>query len=183
MDFFTTDPDFGQLWELGMPWGKGGRVALLRLLARATGRRQWCLWVYDREDLSIYPPAWAAAGVDLSYVRIAPCRSPQQGSNRRPRSGVIEDLKAMFMSDFFKIIVIDSHLTLQDYAFLARRARLQGQMILVLRNHFLSPQLGNIWAKVRLNCWMDPVEQRVFFTTVKGQSNNRSMSFTLGGMP
>ena len=159
---------YGQLIEWGIPWGCHGRMVIIRsILAEATRRHQWCLWVHDQEQLDIYPPAWQASGVDLRYLRVAAC--PEATTN----SPMIE-LKAVFMSSFFKVIVVDCHLSAQDYMFLARRARQSGLLILVLRKHFLTPRLGNVWAKSRLNCWTEASRELFYLRMIKGpnQDNN-----------
>ena len=178
---------FNQLTEWGIPWGSGGRSLILFFLAEATKRGYYSLWVYDRKDLLVYPPSWQAIGVDLKYLRVAVTSQVEKTKNaftKTKKRGIytkaIEDLKPALMSPFFKVIIIDSHIAPQDYAFLAQRARLQKQLIFVLRKHHLSSRMGNVWAKCRFNSFRDPLSGRCYLRALKGYSQ-RQMSYTLHG--
>lgn len=189
--FLGSGLAYGQLTEFGIPWGSDGRRLLQHIVAAATQDHQWCLWVHDQQEMSLYPPSWEASGVDLSYLRVAKCQpaasrdpqaapprvaklsyAPNRGQSSR-YSSAVSDLKAVLMSDFFRVLIIDSHIAPQDYTFLARRARLQNQLIFVVRKHFLSPKMGNIWAKNRFNCWGDPLQGRLFVRTIKGRNKHQ----------
>ena len=157
---------FGEMVEWGMPRGRGGREIIALFLAQATHAidgpgsldASWCLWVSSDPDLVTYPPAWSARGVDLSRMRFA-C------SQR-----VIDDLKPAFMDPFFKVIVLDDphRLAAGDYAFLAHQARIHRQLIMILRNHFLTARRGNVWAHLRLNGWYNPIASRLSIQIIKG---------------
>ncbi len=149
---------FGQLVEWGMPLRSGGRQVILRFLKSATkgwnqGESasyldpQLCLWVSSAASLSTpYPPYWQAQGVDLRRVYFASATKP------------VEQLRPFFFDPLFRLIILDDPqiLSKDDVTFLAQRARANGQIIMLLRNFYLSNRYGNIWAKLRINCWQAP---------------------------
>ena len=160
---------FGELIEWGMPRGRGGREIIALFLAQATRAASqpqdpdatdssWCLWVTSDPDFVVYPPAWVARGVDLSHMRFA--------CSKR----ILDELKPVFLDPFFKVIVLDDprRLTAGDYSFLAHQARVHQQLIMILRNHFLTIRRGNVWAHVRLNGWYDAFSSRFFLQMIKG---------------
>ncbi len=146
-DLFQGGMPLGAICEWGCPPGLGGRQLLLSFLAQAThaSRKWWCLWVNGHDQLSVYPPAWQAQGVDLRHLRFADSREP------------VADLRPVFLDGLFRVVVLDApqRLSKDDCAFLAQQAREQKQLIIIVRNHFLSPQFGNVWARYRLNCRRD----------------------------
>lgn len=188
IDYFLEEGlSFGQLTEWGIPWGSGGRSLIVHFLAEASRRKQYGLWVHDQEGLELYPPAWQHLGVDLKYFRSSVTSQEKRqksafGFTRKKTvyARAIDDLKPAFMSPFFKVIIIDCHISPQDYAFLSQRARCQKQLIFVLRKHHLSSRMGNVWAKSRLNVWRDPLSKRFYLQSVKGFSP-RQICFRLEG--
>lgn len=128
----------GGICEWGIPPGYAERDLLLRFV---TAARAMTLWIYH-PSLTIYPPAWTTRGIDLSLLRFVSGSEP------------LSTLKPVFLTDVFKIVVLDMPEKLQpaDCAFLAHRARLQQQTIIIVRNYRLSVKRGNIWASTRLNC-------------------------------
>jgi hypothetical protein len=162
----------GTVCEWGVPLGRGGRELLLAWLTAKsqeyshyhTGddekKPHWSLWIHSFSDLDVYPPAWGAKGVSLKYLRFA--------CSTRP----LADLKPVFMDSLFKVIVIDSPQSFsdEDCSFLARQARLNGFVILLLRNFFLSPKRGNVWAKLRLNSYYSNDKQSYQVEMVRGLS-------------
>ena len=163
---------WGELSEWGSPWGHGGREVLIHFLSNLnshdTDHSQWCLWIQGREGVNVYPPAWEAKGVDLKYIRFTKSLSP------------IRDLKPVFLTPFFKVIVLDcpERLSLEDCQFLGRQARRHGQAIILIRNFFLSPKKGNVWAKLRLNCWHHNISNQFYIKVIKGLSP-RQIAFKL----
>ncbi len=163
----------GAVSEWGVPLGRGGRELLLTWLASRVQENHtnaqgyeaphWSLWVHSRTKLDVYPPAWLARGVSLKYTRFA-CSS-------RPLS----DLKPVFLDPLFKVIIIDSPSSFseEDCAFMARQARLNGQLILLLRDFFLSPKRGNVWAKLRLNSYFCERTQSYKLEMVRGLSQRK----------
>jgi hypothetical protein len=158
---------WGDLVEWGVPPGQGGREIILMFLAHVTSipashacshEPCWALWVSASSELTIYPPAWAARGVDLNYIRFACCNH------------AVEDLKPLWMDPFFKFIVLDDprHLSSGDLAFIARRARLQKQAVMILRPFVLHSDQGNVWARLRINGGYDPQLQQFSIQIVKG---------------
>ena len=176
-DFLHGGLPFASVIEWGLPWGHEVREVVLSLLAMTTSHRWdqplWSLWVHTRERICVYPPAWEARGIDLSFIRFAYSRKP------------LDDLRAIFLDPFFKVIILDlshgSSLKPEEMAFLARTARQQNQMIIILRDYLLSPQKGNVWAKLRLNCWRVD-HQKLQLRIVKGlPPANLSLSMSLIG--
>lgn len=151
---------FGELSEWGLPWGKGGYEIMVGFVAAATQRKLWTLWISGNRSYALYPPAWAARGVALDYLRVVTCAEP------------VATLKPLWWEDFFKLIVIDGtcHLEPEEYAFLARRARKQRQIIIVVRHQLLHPHRGNVWARLRCNSWRDSLETPLMVSSVRGLS-------------
>jgi hypothetical protein len=148
----------GSICEWGLPMGKSGREIILRWLIQLSQNGSMCLWVSSKEDLLIYPPAWSARGVLLKNIRFADTQWP------------VRQLKPAFMESVFKLIVLDSpgHFTEDDCAFVAHQARANGYTILVLRDWLLGQRKGNVWARLRLNCWREGDHIRI--ETIKGLS-------------
>ena len=154
---------FGHITEWGAAWGKGGRRGLLPFLAEATRRGLWCLWASDRADVSIYPPSWHAHGVKLNLLRVAHLTASQD-----PEQSPVEQLKPIFFSPFFKMIILDCRIWSQEHAFLAQRAEREGLLIILVRSYRLSSYRGNVRARYRLNCWHDPLGHKQHFQLIKG---------------
>lgn len=161
---------FGSLSEWGLPLGLGGRELVLSFLAEATRvpRSMWTLWTHSRSRIDVYPPAWRARGVHLPAVRFARAQDP------------IQQLKPLFLDPFFKVIVIDAPPNLhdEDYSFLARQARAHNKIIMVLHDYFLSPRQGNVWARIRMNGWLDSSSRKMCLRVLRGFSP-RQLSFDL----
>lgn len=151
---------WGELSEWGVPMGCGGREVIAQLLAHATQNKHWCLWVNSKSQVEVYPPAWESRGVDMSRVRFAETNQP------------VSDLKPVFMDPFFQFIVLDNPRTLSedDLSFISRRAKSQRQIVLVLRNYFLSEKRGNVWAKLRVNIWRPDLASQLSLRIIKGLS-------------
>jgi len=140
----------GELSEWGLPAGRGGRELILRLLAHAQQRSELglLLWVLPDNELAVYPPAWEARGLDLARIYFA------------TTSHVMHDLKPAFTEPVFDAIVLDTpQITQDDLAYMAGRARDNHNLMLVLRPYLLRSEKGNVWAKLRLNCWYDETRQ------------------------
>ncbi len=148
---------YGEVTEWGIPWGRGGRALLVRFLA-ALPPDQWGLWVHSRPDVMVNPPAFAAYGVSLERVRF--CQTSQP----------LTDLKAIFMQDFFRLIVLDlqTPLSSDECAFLSQRAKANRQIIILVRHFFLASERGNVWAKRRVNCWQDEKSGLIVTRGIKG---------------
>ena len=151
----------GELSEWGMPWGQGLRELMLPFLARAQrDYSYWVLWVYGRQHIAINPWAWHARSIDLNSTRFVYSQDPMQ------------ELRALFLSDFFRVIVLDQvpHLKEEDCQHLARNARTYGQSILILRPGLLTHEQGNIWTRLRLNCHYDFKSQSIAVHVLKGRA-------------
>lgn len=158
----------GELSEWGMPWGQGLRELMLPFLARAQrDYSYWVLWVYGRQHVAINPWAWHARSIDLNMTRFVSSQDPMQ------------DLRALFLSDFFRVIVLDQvpHLKEEDCQHLARNARAYGQTIMILRPDLLTHEQGNIWTRLRMNCHYDFERQSISVHVMKGRAP-RAISIT-----
>ena len=155
--FLESRIHYGQLCEWGAPWGQGVREVITSFLPSIPS--VWKLWVHSDEKTIINAPAWEARGINMQRMRFAYCTAP------------LEELKPIFLDPFFKVIILDNpKLSYDDCAFLAQRARENQQAIFILRNYFLSNRKGNVWAKVRLNCWHDQLSDQFYIRPIRGLS-------------
>lgn len=157
----------GELSEWGMPWGQGMRDVILPFISYAQKTcSYWVLWVSGRNHVTINPWAWHARSVDLSTIRFVESQDP------------LYELRQLFLSDFFRVIVLDQipHLKEEDCQHLARHARTYGLTIIILRDQKLTHENGNIWARLRVNCSLEPAEQRICLSILKGRAP-KSLSF------
>lgn len=159
--FFDGGLPFAAITECGMPLGLGGRFVLLHFLANGTRHVSpplWVLWVSSYQELEIFPPAWMAKDVSLEQVVFAYSKKPMQ------------DLKRAILHHLFKVIVFDAppHMDKDDFTFLCQRARENNQIIVVLRDFFLTNKQGNVWASLRFNCAKNPSTNEYVLTSLKG---------------
>lgn len=149
-DFLDGGLPFNGITEFGMPLGKEGRLLLLKFLVNATRGLEveptWTLWVSSHDDFSVFPPAWFARGVSPSRIVFTQTEAPAR------------DLKRAIINPFFKLVVLDSpqRFSKDDCFFINTQARLNQQLVILLRDFFLSNKQGNVWAKLRFNCWKQP---------------------------
>ncbi len=162
-ELFNGGLAFGTLLEMGIPFGNGGRRLLVQFIASASsgacdGQKHWCLWISARQQPAVYPPAWQALGADLQHLRFAWSASP------------VSDLKHAFLSDLFRVIIIDHPAPLKsdDHVFLAQCARQHRKIIMVARDGFLDPRDSNTAARFRLNIWRPPHQNVLEITPVRG---------------
>lgn len=170
-EFFNGGLAFGTLLEMGIPFGNGGRRLLAHFIAAASsgasdGQRLWCLWISARPQPVVYPPAWQALGVDLQRLRFASSASP------------VSDLKAAFLNDLFRVIVIDHPAPLKqdEYVFLAQCARQHRKIIVVARDGLLSPRDSNTAARYRLNVWRPAHQNILHLSPVRGLHQSTQLS-------
>ena len=179
-DFFTGSPNpsktsggvpLGSLLEMGIPFGNGGRRLLVQLIAAATSelsgaQKHWCLWISARPQPEVYPPAWQAMGVDLNLLRFAWSASP------------VADLKAAFLDDLFRLIVIDhpKGLKPEEHTFLAQCARNQRKIIIVARDTLLSPKDSNTAARYRFNVQRSPQDNTLQLVPIRGLHRHLELS-------
>ena len=130
----------GNLIEWGLPQGRHGRQVPLLFLRHEIPAS---VWIYADTGLSIYAPAWASQGVDLRRLFFIRSNEP------------VRQLRPLFLDNSFRIIVIDSpeKLSRGELAFLHVQARINGQIIFIIRDYFLSQKNGTPLAALRLNCW------------------------------
>ena len=166
-NFLDGGLPFNGITEFGMPLGREGRILLLKFLASATrGSRMdaiWSLWVSSHRDFLVFPPAWFAKGVEPSRIFFSYSAAP------------VRDLKRALINPFFKLIVLDSphQFSRDDCFFVNTRARLNRQLIILLRNYFLSNRYGNVWARLRLNCWKRHSGGQFILKPVRGLPKSR----------
>lgn len=128
----------GLLSEWGCPPGKGGREVLLKLLINS---ELPVAWVYQDRELLPYPPAFAERGADLKNFYFIYGEKP------------LHDLKALFTTEHFPIIVLDniSRLKREELALLRQWARTYHYKLFILRSFFLSNKNGNPFSRFRFN--------------------------------
>jgi hypothetical protein len=167
-DYLLGGLPYGAMSEWGCPLGRGGREVIRAFVAAATHTaddQHLVLWVSDkRSGVVAYPPSWFARGVNLTRTYFTACEKP------------VTQLKPVFFSPLFKVIVLDApkDLSRDDLAFLARQARSNSQIIIVIRSYLLSGERGNVWAKFRLNCWQSSSVANSFtMVAVRGLKKTR----------
>ncbi|MES2745899.1 MAG: hypothetical protein V4655_10760 [Bdellovibrionota bacterium] len=151
----------GEVSEWGMPWGQGLRDLVLPFLSCAQRQHgYWILWVSGHDRVTINPWAWHARSIDLETIRFVSSQDP------------LYDLRQLFLSDFFRVIVLDQipHLKEEDCQHLARHARTYGLTILILRPHRLTHEQGNIWTRLRANCFQDLAREKITIEILKGRA-------------
>jgi hypothetical protein len=116
------------------------------------------LWVNSDGQRQVYPPAWAALGVDLRQLYFVESQAP------------LRDLHAVFAEPLFGVVVLDrpGFLAAGDYGFLAQRARSLGQVIMIIRPYLLSGERGNVQMRVRLNAFYDEKQRSFVVNGIKG---------------
>ncbi len=159
----------GAISEWGLPSGKHGRRIMIQMLKTQMLRPEapLCLWIHNGKT-RIYPPTWAALGVDLQKIYFAESETP------------IAELRPVFLEPLFKIIVIDrpKKLSKDDCAFLASYARLHQYAIVVLRDFFLSERLGNPYTQLRINAWYNTNQKKFHALPLRG-AKPQPVSFSL----
>lgn len=148
------------LTEFGMPMGKEGRLLLMPFLRKLTASPQgWVLWAASHEDYQVFPPAWYAFGISPERMVFTESSRP------------VRDLKQAFLQPFFQLIVLDSpqKLTRDDLVFIHQSAEKHHITIWLIRPFFLSNRQGNIWARLRINSYIDR-QQRLILKAVRGLS-------------
>lgn len=160
--FLGNSLQYRQLNEFGIPWGNGGREIIIDLIANQQNKDEscWCLWVQESSSYHIYPPAWAARGIRLERMKVAYSQQP------------IKQLREALASSHFKIIVFDlkHRLKPEEYCFLSQMAQSYGYILLLLQHYKLNSNLGNIWAKNRINIEYQPHKQAYYIESLKGPS-------------
>ena len=145
--------------EMGMPLGREGRNLLLPFLAEVTGAQQMALWICGHADMMVYPPAFFAAGIVADKMVFAQAPGP------------LQSMVTALTSPLFKMIVVDSpkRFTDRDGFFLRSQAEKHEQMIVLIRNYFLSTKRGSSWARLRINAWRDSSGDGYRLAAVKGR--------------
>jgi len=161
---FSNEIRPGKLIEWGLPPGKNSRIFPILFLKKDAPST---VWIYPEAALDIYPPAWVSHGVDLSRIFFLKCDEP------------VKKLKPLFLDDTFKIIVIDApkRLSKGDLSFISIQARANKQIIFLIRNYLLNPQMGNPQAHMRINC-MQNYEGVFCLNFIKGK-NVKKITLTL----
>lgn len=149
----------GQIIEWGLGEGEETRQTVLSFLRHNKGLT---LWVYPH-DKQVYPPAWAAKGVDLSRTFFLGCSEP------------VRKLKPLFYEDVFSFLIFDSpkKLSLAELAFLSGRLRQNRQILFVLRSYLLRSTNGNPSAARRINCRHSIMRKEYHFDYVRGGHQSR----------
>lgn len=102
------------------------------------------LWILALNGVDILASAWASRGVDLELMYFAQSSNP------------IQDMREVFFSNVFPLIVIDGILLTQDeQAFLSVCARSRQQSIVILENQ-----------RIKASSWHPTIRQRIQFKAV-----------------
>lgn len=163
-DFLEGGLPFGSITEFGMPLGKEGRALALKFVANATrgirAKPVWTLWISSHTTFRVFPPAWFARGVSPARILFAQSDRP------------LRDLKRAISNPIFKLIILDSpgKFTREDCFFVNRQARQNRQLVMLLRDFFLSNRQGNIWANLRINCWKRHASGEFMIRVIRGLS-------------
>ena len=146
--------DIGGISEWGMPVGQGGRAIFLSLVARLTNDRAQkpVLWILGQPGIKIFATVWMSFGVKMANILFA--------NSFRP----LTDLREVFLEPAFSFVVLDTpkSLSKEEYAFITKQAQKNSMHVCVIQNYFLNQQIGNVWAKKRVNCVMDNSVLRAF---------------------
>ena len=149
----------GDLVEWGIPPGRNGRLIPLQLLKHQIPPS---VWIYHHHGLGVFASSWISHGVDLQRLFFLCSENP------------VRELRPLFMEDTFKRIIIDSPRNFSDgdMAFVSQQARKQGQIVFLIRHHFLSQKRGNPHASLRINTWQSG--KRCFsLNVIKGCTSGR----------
>lgn len=166
-DFLSGGFPLGSLVEWGVPMGKEGRQLLFPFLANVTQGRQFppsfVLWINGFEDLSVFPPAWFVRGVAPDKILFA--RS----------SDMFRDLRQVFLSPVFKVIVMDTpqYLSREECLFLRKKVQTHQQVLFLLRPYFLNNEKGNVASKIRMNVWRESRQNALVAQVIKGLTERR----------
>ncbi|MGE0171303.1 MAG: hypothetical protein AB7T49_00885 [Oligoflexales bacterium] len=157
---------FGSLCEWGIPPGQMGLKILLSFLTTQS-HSNFLLWIYNQAEMQVYPPAWQQQGLDLSRLFFINLGENQKIQSKK--KSVIEAIKPVFLENVFPIIILDDiYLTRSDMAFLHAQAKRLHKIIFVVYPKLLSHKVGNVWAKWRLNAWLDLKKEYFHFEALKG---------------
>jgi len=137
----------GRVSEWGMPVATGVRQLFVELLRRASlqvGERP-LLWVLGWPGIEVFAANWTRLGVDLTRVLFARSFQP------------LKELRDVFLEPVFRLIILDTPkpLSRQDFAFLSHQAAKFSFHVAIFQSCLLSPEKGNVWAKVRVNVHSD----------------------------
>ncbi|MBI2602593.1 MAG: hypothetical protein HYW48_06020 [Deltaproteobacteria bacterium] len=166
-DFLSGGFPIGSLIEWGVPMGKEGRQLLFPFLANVTQGRQFppsfVLWVNGFKELKVFPPAWFVRGVVPGKVLFA------------QSCDVLHDLKQVFLSPVFKVIVLDTpqYLSREDCLFLKKKAQRHKQILFLLRPYRLNNEKGNVACSVRMNIWRDQQKDTLVAHVIKGLTDRK----------
>ena len=147
--------------EWGIPAGQRGRELVLTFLKQASQSQKRVLWVNGHADLTIFPPAWYARGIDPQSIFFTTSDDPMKA------------LKPALLRNYFDMIVFDAgdkQISKIDMAFIRNQLQTTKQTILVLRPHLLSSKQGNPFAHLRININSATQDNRLKLTVLRGLS-------------
>lgn len=156
----------GEITELGIPAGMDGRKIIYRFIRQAAKYHgYYSAWINCCLTRTIYPLNMYAYGVDPTRIFFANSINPTK------------DLYHLFLSEQFKIIVIDSptKFSKKDQNFLLRCARRNETSIILIKDHFLSNKYGNIWSAKRINIYSEPKTNELVIYSMKGAAKIRRL--------
>lgn len=149
----------GDLVEWGIPPGLNGRLIPLQLLKQQI---PLSIWIYHHHGLGVFASSWISHGVDLQRLFFICSENP------------VRELRPLFLEDTFRRIIIDSPRRFSDgdMAFVSQQARKHGQIVFLIRHHFLSPKNGNPHANLRINTWQSG-KRSFSLQVIKGPATGR----------
>ena len=137
--------------EVGIP--HAGRKVILSSL----NPEKKIIWISNsKSNTTFFPSGWTDLSLDkIFFLKI---------------ENVIKDAKPVFLQPCFDTIVIDGFRNLRDddLAFMAIQARAHKIQIILVRDFFLTPNIGNIWARSRFNIFYNPKLNTFKIQTVRG---------------
>ena len=146
-----TDYFAPPLTECGIRFA-GRKIVLLGLKSA-----QKIIWISNsKSTLSCYAPAWTEFGLEkIFFLKI---------------ENVMKEAKYVFLQPCFDVIIIDGFRNLKndDLAFMVSQARVHKFHVVLVRDFFLTPSIGNVWARSRFNIFYNPQKKIFKIERVKG---------------
>ena len=155
------------LTEWGIPQGRYGRPLLIKLLHT---RQAPTLWMSDQMAMDFYPQPLHNLGQNLKNLHTV--------QNRKP----FKNMRLVFTENTYPQIILDTSefLSRADLNFLARMARTHRITIFLIRHFFLTPKIGNPFAKNRFNSSFCLARKQFIFQILKGARPQKAFISTKG---
>ena len=146
-----TDYFLPPITECGIRFA-GRKIVLLSLKSSKK-----IIWISNsKSNLSCYAPGWTEFGLEkIFFLKI---------------ENVMKEAKHVFLQPCFDTIVIDGFRNLKDddLAFIRTQARTHKFQVILIRDFYLTPSIGNVWARSRFNIFYNPKKSIFKIERVKG---------------